>query len=61
MSVRETIQNNVVGISGTTASWIGVITARQEQLEWGLRCASYIGAIVVSAVTIFHLFKNKRR
>lgn len=58
ISPKTIFNDNVVGISGSTASWLGVITASQEQLEWWLKCASYAGAFTVSVFTVFYMIRR---
>lgn len=58
--LRHAINENGVGITGTAFSWLGVITAQQEQLEFWLKMTSYLGAITVSALTAYRLLNPKK-
>lgn len=59
-TLKTTIHDNSSGIAASAVSWIGVITASQEQLEFWLKCASYIGAILVSYFTLYRMLRNKK-
>jgi hypothetical protein len=61
MSIKEVLHDNFTGLAGTSVSWLGVITASQEQLEFSLRCASYVTAISVSLFTLYRMFKYSGR
>jgi hypothetical protein len=58
-TLKSNIHDNISGIAASTVSWIGVITASQEQLEFWLKCASYLGAILVSYITLYRMLKKK--
>jgi ABC-type Fe3+-siderophore transport system permease subunit len=51
---------HLVELSGTGLTWVAVITANQEQVEFWLKCLSYLGAIVVSALTIFYMVRRNQ-
>jgi hypothetical protein len=59
-TLKTAIHDNVSGIAASTVSWIGVITASQEQLEFWLKCASYLGAILVSYITLYRMLRSKK-
>ena len=59
-TVKSAIHDNFSGIAASTLSWVGVITASQEQLEFWLKCASYLGAILVSYITLYRMLRNKK-
>jgi hypothetical protein len=50
----------VKGIIGTAAPLLAVINSFQEQIEWYLRIAGLIGALVVSLLTICSFFKKRK-
>jgi hypothetical protein len=58
-TLKTAIHDNVSGLVASAVSWIGVITASQEQLEFWLKCASYFGAILVSYLTVYRMLKKK--
>jgi hypothetical protein len=58
-TLKSNIHDNISGIAASTVSWIGVITASQEQLEFWLKCVSYLGAILVSYLTVYRMLKKK--
>ena len=59
-TLKSNIHDNISGIAASTVSWIGVITASQEQLEFWLKCASYLGAILVSYITLYRMLRSKK-
>jgi hypothetical protein len=58
-TLKSAIHDNTSGLVASAVSWIGVITASQEQLEFWLKCASYLGAILVSYITLYRMLKKK--
>lgn len=58
-TLKTAIHDNVSGLVASAVSWLGVITASQEQLEFSLRCLSYVGAILVSYITVYRMLKKK--
>lgn len=59
-TLKTAIQDNVSGVVASAVSWIGVITASQEQLEFWLKCVSYLGAILVSYITLYRMLMAKK-
>jgi ABC-type nickel/cobalt efflux system permease component RcnA len=55
------LRENVVGLTGSTLSWLAVITGNQQQLEYYLRVASLAGALIVSVLTAWSLVRKLRR
>lgn len=58
--IKTNIQEHGVGMVGSIASWMGVITATQQQFEWWFRCMSYLAATGVSLVTLYYIIKSNR-
>jgi hypothetical protein len=48
------------GIVGTATPILAVLTSFQEQVEWYLRVAGLIGALIVSILTIVSLLRKKK-
>jgi len=59
-TLKSAIHDNISGIAASAVSWLGVITASQEQLEFWLKCASYLGAILVSYITLYRMLRTKK-
>ena len=59
-TLKSAIHDNISGIAASTVSWLGVITASQEQLEFWLKCVSYLGAILVSYITLYRMLRSKK-
>jgi hypothetical protein len=47
------------GFAGTTASFLGLLTSMQEQLEYGLRIVSLLIGIAVGCVTLYRMFRKR--
>lgn len=56
----ETKGAMVKGIVGTVAPLLAVINSFQEQIEWYLRIAGLVGALIVSVLTICSFFKKRK-
>ena len=50
----------VNGIIGFAASFLGVITTFQQELEWWIRMTGGILGILVALVTLYNLLKPKK-
>jgi putative Mn2+ efflux pump MntP len=48
------------GITGTFASFLGVISTFQHQLEWWMRVTGGFLGIIIGVLTLWNLLKNKR-
>lgn len=57
---KSALHENISGLMASALSWIGVITASQEQLEFWLKCVSYVGAILVSYYTLYRMLRAKK-
>ncbi len=47
-------------VAGTGFTWFAVIAANQEKIEAWLRTASYLGAIGVSLLTMWSIWKKNK-
>lgn len=61
MHEHSATYNVINGIIGFTASFLGVLTQFQEQLDWALKTASTFLLICVSIVTLYNLLKKKKQ
>jgi hypothetical protein len=48
------------GLVGTAAPLLAVLTSFQEEVEWYLRMAGLIAALIVSLLTIRSLLRKKK-
>jgi hypothetical protein len=46
------------GLVGSAASFLGLVTSLQEQLEYGLRIVSLLIGIVVGIVTLIRMLRK---
>jgi len=60
MHEHSTTYNVLNGLIGVGASFLGVVTQFQEQLDWALKTTSTILLICVSIVTLYNLLKKKK-
>jgi multidrug transporter EmrE-like cation transporter len=60
MNEQSTAYNILNGIIGAGASFLGVVTQFQEQLDWVLKTTSTSLLICVSLVTLYNLLKKKK-
>ena len=60
MNEQSTAYNVLNGIIGAGASFLGVVTQFQEQLDWALKTTSTLLLICVSIVTLYNLLKKKK-
>ena len=60
MNEQSTAYNIANGIIGAGASFLGVVTQFQEQLDWVLKTTSTSLLICVSIVTLYNLLKKKK-
>lgn len=54
------LRAHVHEIGGAAASALGVLTANQEQVEWWLRCAGSLIAIIAGGLTIISLLRKAK-
>lgn len=59
-TLKTTVHDNLSGVVASALSWIGVITASQEQLEFSLRCLCYVGTILISYITLYRMLRKKK-
>lgn len=59
--IFENVGDISKGIGSAGLSTLAVITSFQQDMEFGLRCASLVGAIIVSVLTTISLIKNLRK
>jgi tagatose-1,6-bisphosphate aldolase len=59
-TLKTSFQDNASGVIASAVSWLGVVTASQEQLEFWLKCVSYLGAILVSYITLYRMLRAKK-
>lgn len=55
------VKENLVGLIGSTTTWLAVLAGDLQRVESWLRIASYGGALLVSAFTIWSLVRKDRR
>jgi multidrug transporter EmrE-like cation transporter len=60
MNEHSTAYNVLNGIIGAGASFLGVVTQFQEQLDWALKTTSTLLLICVSIATLYNLLKKKK-
>lgn len=60
MNEQSTAYNISNGLIGAGASFLGVVTQFQEQLDWALKTTSTLLLICVSIVTLYNLLKKKK-
>ena len=60
MNEQSTAYNILNGLIGAGASFLGVVTQFQEQLDWALKTTSTLLLICVSIVTLYNLLKKKK-
>ena len=60
MNEQSTAYNILNGLIGAGASFLGVVTQFQEQLDWVLKTTSTSLLICVSIVTLYNLLKKKK-
>ena len=60
MNEQSTAYNILNGLIGAGASFLGVVTQFQEQLDWALKTTSTSLLICVSIVTLYNLLKKKK-
>ena len=60
MKEQSTVYNIGNGLIGAGASFLGVVTQFQEQLDWVLKTTSTSLLICVSIVTLYNLLKKKK-
>jgi len=48
------------GLLGVVASFLGVLSTFQEQLEWWIRATGGLMGICVAAITLWNLLKPKK-
>lgn len=60
MNEQSTAYNIANGLIGAGASFLGVVTQFQEQLDWVLKTTSTSLLICVSIVTLYNLLKKKK-
>ena len=60
MHEHSTTYNVLNGLIGAGASFLGVVTQFQEQLDWALKTTSTSLLICVSIVTLYNLLKKKK-
>jgi multidrug transporter EmrE-like cation transporter len=60
MNEQSTAYNVLNGIIGAGASFLGVVTQFQEQLDWALKTTSTSLLICVSIATLYNLLKKKK-
>ena len=58
--IKTNIHEHGIGIIGSVASWMGVVTATQQQFEWWFKCTSYLAATAVSVVTLYYMVKSNK-
>ena len=59
-TMNDTRGDILLGMVGTVAPALGVITSFQEQCEWWLRVVSLLGGIVVAVLTAASLVRKLR-
>lgn len=60
MNEHSHLYNLVNGAIGTVASFLGVISTFQEQLEYGVRITGGIIGIIIGLITLFNFARKKR-
>jgi hypothetical protein len=60
MHEHSTTYNVLNGLIGASASFLGVVTQFQEQLDWALKTTSTLLLICVSIVTLYNLLKKRK-
>lgn len=55
------IKNHLTELVGATTSLLGAIAAWQEQLDWALRCAASVIAIVAGVASLYAFFRNRNK
>lgn len=53
------LREHAVGLTGTSFSWLAVITGNQQQIEYWLRVTSLVGAITVSVFTVWKILRDR--
>jgi hypothetical protein len=57
---HETLAHTLTnGIIGAAASFLGVLTTFQEQLDWALRITGASIGILIGLITLYNLLKKK--
>jgi ATP-dependent protease HslVU (ClpYQ) peptidase subunit len=60
MMLSDSHRTTLEGFAGSTASFLGLLTSMQEQLEYSLRILSLIIGIAVGAVTLYRSLFRKQ-
>lgn len=57
----EFFRGHVLSFVGTGVTWIGAITAQQEQVEFWVKIAAGVGAVIVSVITVWSVLRRDYR
>ena len=58
--MSENVRENASQIGSFIISSVAVLTANQESIEWGLKCCSYVVAIVAGLFSIWSFYRKAK-
>lgn len=57
----DNLKSHCFALAGTGGTWLGVLIANKESVTFWLQSASYLGAILVSAVTVWSVIRKNTK
>lgn len=60
-TVAESFRAHLPSFVGTGLTWLGAITAQQEQIEFWVKIGAGVGAVIVSLITVWSVLRRDYR